>query len=104
MLYDVATLYPPNFNVEIMSCACWDGCVCFMWLSGRMWLSGKWLYVVKWLYINERSIYIRKYLTYPNDAVFTYLLSSNCHSVVKSVATYIYHANHRRTEYNPVNM
>ena len=25
MLYDVATLYPPNFNVEIMSCACWDG-------------------------------------------------------------------------------
>ena len=28
------------------------------------------------LYINERSIYIQKYLTYPNDAVFTYLLSS----------------------------
>ena len=24
MLCDVATLYPPNFNVEIMSCACWD--------------------------------------------------------------------------------
>ena len=56
------------------------------------------------LYINERSIYIHKYLTYPNDAVFTYLLTSNCHSVVKNVATYIYHANHRRTEYNSVNM
>ena len=25
MLYDVATLYPPHFNVEIMSCACWVG-------------------------------------------------------------------------------
>ena len=37
------------------------------------------------LYINERSIH--KYLTYPNDAVFTYLLSFNCHSVVKNVAT-----------------
>ena len=24
MLCDVATLCPPNFNVEIMSCACWD--------------------------------------------------------------------------------
>ena len=56
------------------------------------------------LYINERSIYIQKYLTYHNDAVFTYLLSSNCHSVVKNVATYIYHANHRRTEYNSANM
>ena len=62
-------------------------------------------FLLKWpLYINERSIYIHKYLTYPNDAVFTYLLSSNCHSVVKNVATYIYHANHRRTEYNSVNM
>ena len=42
------------------------------------------------LNINERSIYIQKYLTYPNDAVFTYLLFSNCHSVVKkSRHTYI---------------
>ena len=50
------------------------------------------------------SSYIHKYLTYPHDAVLTYLLSNNCHSVVKNVATYIYHANHRRTEYNSVNM
>ena len=50
-------------------------------------------------YKHERSFYIQKYFTYPHQAVLISLLSSNCHSKIKDLAAFIYHATNRQNDY-----